>query len=44
MSVAGVISPTQSSGTWTHTFTTAGTFDYRCTIHFDMRGVVTVES
>ena len=37
-------SPTQSTGTWSHTFTTAGTFPYRCTIHFDMNGVVTVVS
>jgi plastocyanin len=36
-------SPTQATGTWSHTFTTAGTFPYRCSIHFDMTGTVTVE-
>jgi plastocyanin len=36
-----VHSPTQSSGTYTYTFATAGTFTYHCTIH-DMHGTVVV--
>ncbi|TAL07116.1 MAG: hypothetical protein EPO00_09825 [Chloroflexota bacterium] len=32
-----------SSGlTYAHTFATAGSFDYICTIHSDMRGTITV--
>ncbi|HXW34409.1 MAG TPA: plastocyanin/azurin family copper-binding protein [Acidimicrobiales bacterium] len=36
-------SPTQMTGTWSHTFLSPGTYPYRCTIHFDMSGIVTVE-
>jgi plastocyanin len=32
----------QTSGYYTHTFNTAGTFQYRCTIHSDMDGTVVV--
>ena len=32
----GVASPTQPSGTYTRTFTTAGTYRYHCTIHGTM--------
>ena len=35
-------SPTQSEGTFTHTFTGPGTTDYRCTLHGQMRGRVVV--
>ena len=40
----GIHSPTQSSGTYTRTFTAAGTFPYHCTIHGAavMHGTVTV--
>lgn len=37
-------SPTQSTGTWSHTFTAPGVYPYRCSIHFDMTGTVVVES
>jgi plastocyanin len=39
-------SPTQSSGTFTRTFSTAGTFPYHCTIHTAavMHGTITVSS
>jgi plastocyanin len=40
-------SPTQSSGTYARTFSTAGTYDYYCTIHgtstTGMRGSVVVQ-
>ena len=36
-------SPTQSSGTFSRVFTTAGTFAYRCTLHIGMNGSVTVQ-
>jgi plastocyanin len=37
-------SPTQSTGSWSHTFTAPGVYPYRCSIHFDMTGTVVVES
>ena len=36
---SGVLAP---GATYTHTFTTAGTFAYHCSIHPDMHGVVVV--
>lgn len=33
----------QSSGTFSHTFTTAGTVHYQCTIHAGMTGTVIVQ-
>lgn len=36
-------SEVQSSGSFEHTFTTPGTFDYRCTLHSNMTGRVIVE-
>ena len=38
----GFESPVQVDGEFTHTFTEAGTFDYRCTLHPLMRGEVVV--
>lgn len=38
----GFESPTQSKGTWTHTFTKAGTYDYHCSLHPYMKGTVEV--
>jgi plastocyanin len=35
-------SKTQRSGTFTHTFPTAGTYRYRCTLHEGMEGTITV--
>lgn len=35
-------SPTQSRGLWSHTFDTAGTYFYVCTIHGQMHGEVVV--
>lgn len=35
-------SENQSSGTYTHTFNTAGSFDYKCTIHAGMNGTIKV--
>lgn len=37
---SGSITPGQ---TYSHTFNTAGTFDYHCSIHTSMKGRVTVE-
>jgi plastocyanin len=31
-----------TSGTYSHTFTTPGTYHYQCTIHSGMTGVVIV--
>jgi plastocyanin len=39
----GIHSDDQSSGTFTRTFTAAGTFPYHCTIH-GMQGTVTVSA
>jgi plastocyanin len=37
-------SPTQSSGTYSRTFSSAGTFNYQCSIHgASMSGTVTVQ-
>lgn len=38
----GFQSDVQSSGTFTHTFQDAGTYDYRCTLHPGMDGRVIV--
>jgi len=38
----GFASKTMSSGTFEHTFTSAGTVDYRCELHTDMKGRVIV--
>lgn len=38
----GWSSPFKSSGTWSHVFRTAGTFNYRCIIHPGMSGKVIV--
>jgi plastocyanin len=35
-------SKTQRSGTFTHTFTKPGTYPYRCTLHEQMTGTITV--
>lgn len=34
----------QDAGTFTHTFTAPGTYDYRCSVHRGMAGRVTVTS
>ena len=39
----GLESDTQSSGTYTYTFTAPGTYSYECTLHFFMRGEVVVQ-
>lgn len=38
----GFESPLQDSGTFAHTFDRAGTYAFRCTVHGQMRGAVTV--
>jgi plastocyanin len=38
----GFESPTQEEGAFVHTFAEPGTYDYRCTRHFFMRGEVVV--
>jgi len=38
---SGIIGP--SSGTYSHQFTTAGTFPYHCSIHSSMNGTVIVQ-
>jgi plastocyanin len=40
----GFHSVIQTSGTYVHTFNTAGTFSYSCTIHSGMTGTVVVAS
>ncbi|MHB8438997.1 MAG: cupredoxin domain-containing protein [Acidimicrobiales bacterium] len=42
VSFASFASPTQSTGTYFHTFDTPGTYSYRCTIHATMTGQITV--
>ncbi|MDV6277465.1 plastocyanin/azurin family copper-binding protein [Rhodococcus erythropolis] len=37
-------SPLKKSGTYTYTFTEAGTYDYTCTPHPEMRGTVVVQA
>jgi plastocyanin len=39
----GTVSGDHSSGTFARTFTTAGTFNYLCTLHAGMTGSVTVQ-
>jgi len=39
----GTHSPDMSSGTYTKTFSTAGTFSYQCTLHGGMNGTITVQ-
>jgi plastocyanin len=40
----GFASPDRTSGYYSHTFTTPGTFPYQCTIHRGMDGTVIVTS
>ncbi|HEX6255546.1 MAG TPA: plastocyanin/azurin family copper-binding protein [Euzebyales bacterium] len=40
--VGDVASAVQDAGTFEHTFTEPGTYEYRCTLHGGMRGTVTV--
>jgi plastocyanin len=35
-------SETKNSGTWTHTFTEPGTYEYTCTLHGGMDGTIVV--
>ncbi|MBI4145295.1 cupredoxin family copper-binding protein [Candidatus Woesearchaeota archaeon] len=44
IAIDGTESPELFNGdTWSHTFDTAGTFDYLCGIHPSMKGTVVVE-
>lgn len=36
-------SPRQSSGSWSHTFDTAGSYSYTCTVHGGPDGEITVQ-
>ena len=38
----GFESPVQTAGEFAHAFSEPGTYDYRCTLHFFMRGEVVV--
>jgi plastocyanin len=38
----GLESPVQQDGTFEHTFTEPGTYEYQCTLHGGMSGTVTV--
>jgi plastocyanin len=38
----GLDAPSQTEGTYTHTFDEPGTYDYECTLHFGMKGRVIV--
>jgi plastocyanin len=38
----GFSSKTKRSGTFTHTFTKPGSYPYRCTLHKNMKGTITV--
>jgi plastocyanin len=40
----GFESPAQTKGEFTHAFNEPGTYDYRCTLHYFMRGRVVVTS
>ncbi len=40
---SGESSATQSSGTFSRTFTAAGSFSYQCTVHSGMQGSVSVD-
>jgi plastocyanin len=39
---ADFASKTQRRGIFTHTYAKAGTYPYRCTLHADMKGTITV--
>lgn len=39
---AGFHSSTKTAGVYYHTFTQAGTYRYRCTLHYNMRGEIIV--
>lgn len=39
----GAASGDRSSGTYTRTFNTAGTYQYQCTIHAGMKGTIVVQ-
>jgi plastocyanin len=39
---SGFASPTQSRGTWSHRFTSAGDYRYHCDLHAGMEGRVVV--
>lgn len=39
----GITSPTQDKGSFTRTFTAAGTYNYHCVVHAGMTGTITVQ-